>query len=337
MSWFEERWERRYQEMRWAQEMPPQSDPRPEPRPSPPPPPAREPRPPREPKAAARRTLRLKRERPGTRRPAAARKAEVVPQSVPNPRRSLPSELTGRLVDRWCTASVTAGWATPGYWWNEEVDAVVEAILDDGDHVTPCAELARRRARDGVSLAETLDDLGALFSAARLGSPPFQTLKAVSLAWTEASGQLSEAAGCVDPRSGLATTAHVRSRLFELYREAAWAGHNLGETHTLVFVELADRGEGGGDLWEDCLQMTDVAECMRAVFDAGQTIGLAGPGRAVAVVPRSTEVPRNVECLRRLLNDWHHFASGGPRPRIWVEPLPAASEAAGRLLNELPC
>jgi hypothetical protein len=315
MSWFEERWERRRLEMRWSQPEA-QDSARPRPRLEPPPP--------------------KRRERKGVRRPV-GRKAEIVPEPIPNPRRSLPAELTGRLVDRWCTASVNAGWATPGYWWNTHVDAVVDSLLDDGDHVRPCADLARRRARDGVSLAETLDDLAALFSAARLGPPPFATVRAVSLAWTEASTEQVDATGCFDPRSGLATTAHVRTRLFELYQEAAWAGHNLGETHTLVFVELADRPERGRDLWEDSLRMTDVAECMRAVFDAGQTIGLAGDARAVAVVPRSTEVPRNVECLRRLLNDWHHFASVGVPPRIWVEPLPPAREAAGRLLNELAC
>lgn len=313
MSWFHDRWERRLIEIRGYDDIAPSSQTLQVP------PRAKPERAPRRPKKSVGREL--------------VRRTEA-PDPIPSPRRST-SPLTGRLVDRWCAASVEAGWATPGYWWNAAVDDVVDALLDDDDHIGPCSQLARYRARDGVSLAETLNDLEALFTAARLGPPPFATVRAVSLAWADAVAEYQETRGCVDRRSGLATGAHVRARLAELYREAGWAGHSLSETHCLVVVELVEPEDC--DLWDDALRMTDVAECMLAVFDAGQTIGLAGKGRAVAVVARSSELPRNVECLRRLMADWHRFGSPGPCPRIWVESLPPVGENIGRLLNDLAC
>lgn len=312
MSWFHDRWERRLIEIRGYDDIAPASQTLQVP--------ARRSERRRAPKKSVGREL--------VRRPVPA-------EPIPAPRHGVPAQLAGRLVDRWCAASVEAGWATPGYWWNTSVDDVVDAVLDDGDHLSPFAELARWRAHDGVSLAETLNDLEALFTAARLGPPPFATVRAVSLAWAGAVAEYQESRGCIERRSGLATGAHVRARLAELYREATWAGHSLSETHCLVVVELAEVDDG--DLWNDALRMTDVAECMLAVFDAGQTIGLAGVGRAVAVVAKSSELPRNVECLRRLMNDWHRFGSPGPCPRIWVESLPSAGEAVGRLLNDLAC
>lgn len=266
--------------------------------------------------------------------PTAVPVAEIdaVGDLLPAPRSSAP-ELTSRLVDRWCAASLAAGWATPGRWWHPTVDAVVEAVVDDTDHVAACADLAARRAADGATLAETLDDLGALFDAARLGSPPFATVRAVALAWaTEARGRI-EAAGCIDPRHGLCTVAYLDARLAELYREAQRVGHSPAETHALVVVELA--GPDDGDPWDTSLRMSDVAQCLRTVFDGGQILGVAGPGRAVAVVSRACDLPRTVDNLRELLAEWRPPGVGSESPRIWVEGLPKARAEAGRLLGSL--
>lgn len=323
MSWFHDRWERRFLEIRGFDDIAPAAQA--------PQPPARTK--PEKPRRGSRKTASKELTR---RNDHVAARGELAGHAdtdpIPSPRTST-TPLTGRLVDRWCAASVQAGWPAAGLWWNTAVDQVVDAILDDDDHLTPCAELGRWRAQDGISLAATLNDLEALFFAARLGRPPYATVRAVSLAWADAIAEYQEARGCLDRRTGLATSAHVRARLAELYREAAWAGHSLAETHCLVVVELVQ--PDNGDLWDDALRMTDVTECMLAVFDAGQTIGLAGTGRAVAIVARSSELPRNVECLRRLLNDWHRFGSTGPSPRVWVETLPPVGENVGRLLNDL--
>jgi GGDEF domain-containing protein len=249
--------------------------------------------------------------------------------NLPGPR----GALGGRLVERWCEASLEAGWSAPGHWWNPAVDAVAEALLDDEDPTGPCAQLARHRAVDGVSLEETIGDLAALWSVARLGSPTFAATRAASLAWVEAAQHRIEAVGCIDSRTGLGTTSHVEARLSELYAEGRRHGYSPAETHALVVVELDAVAETGNP-WDLALRLSHVAECLRTVFDAGQVIGMAGPGRAVAVVPRATDLPRTAEALRRMLNEWRRTGTGAG-PMVWVESLPVERPAAQRLLHSL--
>jgi len=252
---------------------------------------------------------------------------------VPVPRRP-PGALSARLIDRWCAGSLAAGWATPGGWWTPAIDDVVQAVLDDGDHRSACAELARQRALRGCSLAETIDDIGALFAAARLGTPPYEIIRAVALAWAEAAQSSIEAAGCVNPSTGLGTAAHVEARLGEMYAEGRKYGFSPSETHSLVVVELSAVGEIG-DPWDDALRISDVAECLRTVFDSGQTMGLTAPGRVVVIVPRAADLPRTIDGVRRMLHEWRRVGVGSPGALIWVETLPAGQVAAGRLLSTL--
>ncbi|HZE67752.1 MAG TPA: hypothetical protein VE081_14040 [Sporichthyaceae bacterium] len=250
---------------------------------------------------------------------------------MPAPRRATP--LTTRLVDRWCDVSLEAGWAVPGAWWTPATQTVVEALLDDDLHLEAYAELAGHRAAAGVTLAETLDDLSALFVAARLGTPPYPITRAVSVAWVEAHRRTVEAVGCIDPRHGLGTVAHVEARLGELYQEGTRHGFSPSETHTLVVVQLHEVAESN-DPWTHALRLSDVAQCLRTVFDAGQVMGLAGTDRVVVVAPRAANLPRSVEALRRLLNDWRPMAPAA-QPGIWIEALPLTRTSAGRLLASL--
>lgn len=241
------------------------------------------------------------------------------------------SALTARLVDRWCTESLAGGWKTPGAWWNPAVDALAETLLDDEDHLEAAADLARRRGREGVTLEETLDDVAALFRAARLGSPPFATVRAVSVHWLSSAQGRIEAAGCVDPRYGLGTAAHLEARLAELYREAGRHGFSPAETHSLVVIELPAVSETP---WDDALRMSDVASCLRAVFDAGQPMGMASARRAVVVAPRAVTMPQVVESLRRMLQATKAVGAAA-EPAIWIQALPQERSDAGRLLGAL--
>jgi hypothetical protein len=273
------------------------------------------------------------RRRTGQANSRAAVRAVAAPDHLPTPRRPT-SGIAARLIDRWCLASLEAGWAVPGAWWTASIEPLVEALLDDEDHVPACIELARERALAGCSLAETIDDLGALFTAARLGTPPFATVRAVSVGWAQAAQHRIEAAGCTHPRSGLGTAAHVETRLREMYAEGRRHGFSPSETHALVVVELPALAEVA-DPWDDSLRVSDVAECLRTVFDAGQVMGFAGPGRVVVIVPRAADLPRTIEGLRRLLQDWRRAGIDRPGPLIWIEPLPVSDVGAGRLLSTL--
>jgi hypothetical protein len=251
-------------------------------------------------------------------------------EALPAPRSATP--LTTRLVDRWCDVSLQTGWAVPGAWWTPATQTVVEALLDDDTHVEAYAELARHRAAAGVTLAETLDDLAALFAAARMGSPPYVIARAVAVAWVEAH-ELTVESSCLDARHGLGSVAHVEARLSELYLEGARHGFSPAETHSLVVVQLHQIGDGD-DPWTDALRLSDVAQCLRTVFNAGQVMGLAGTDRVVVVTPRAADLPRSVEALRRMLNEWRPMPPAR-QPGIWIEQLPTTRTSAGRLLSSL--
>jgi hypothetical protein len=252
-------------------------------------------------------------------------------EKLPAPRDATP--LTTRIVDRWCDVSLQSGWALPGAWWTPATQTVVEALLDDDTHPEAYAELARHRAAAGVTLIETLDDLAALFVAARMGTPPYAVTRAVSVAWVAAHQRTVEAIGCIDARHGLGTVAHVEARLGELYLEGARHGYSPAETHSLVVVQLHEIGDGD-DPWTDALRLSDVAQCLRTVFDAGQIMGLAGQDRVVVVTPRAADLPRSVEALRRMLHEWRPLAPAA-QPGIWIEHLPTTRTSAGRLLSSL--
>jgi len=204
-------------------------------------------------------------------------------------------------------------------------------LLDDEDHLPACADLARRRGSEGVALTETLDDIAALFRAARLGDPSYAAVRTVSLNWLDAAQGRIDAAGCVDPRYGLGTAAHLDARLAELYQEGHRHGFSPAETHSLVVVELPEVAETP---WDDALRMSEVANCLRAVFDGGQTIGMATPRRAVVVAPRATDLPRAAEVLRRRLHRTRAVAPTA-EPAIWIEALPIERADAGQLLATL--
>ena len=62
----------------------------------------------------------------------------------------------------WRAASRDRGWSYPDDWWTPAVDAVTEAVVSDGDIAERCSRLGRARARAGVGMQETLDDVLAM-------------------------------------------------------------------------------------------------------------------------------------------------------------------------------
>ncbi|MGQ0466052.1 MAG: hypothetical protein ACT4QG_12095 [Sporichthyaceae bacterium] len=193
------------------------------------------------------------------------------------------------------------------------------------------AELARRRGREGVTLEETLDDVAALFRAARLGDPPYATVRTVSVNWLASAWDRIDAAGCVDPRYGLGTAAHLDARLAELYREGARHGFSPSETHSLVVVELPAVAETP---WDDALRMSDVADCLRRVFDGGQAIGMITARRAVVLTWKGMGLSPAVEALRKQLHD-SRAVTAAAEPAIWIKSLPQEPTEAGHLLAAL--
>jgi len=131
-------------------------------------------------------------------------------------------------------------------------------------------------------------------------------------------------ATCEDPLTGLATLPYLRTRLGEVYREARHAGRCVADTHRLLLAELRHRL----DPWDRLSALLLVSNDLRAAFPGGETLSLAGSGRAIALVHAVPELPFRVTGLRRSLTTAH-----GTRLRL-LRP-PARLEDALRLLDGL--
>jgi len=180
----------------------------------------------------------------------------------------------GGLSDAWRLRSLATGWLTADDWHSAAVDAVLAAALGQSSHggrpspgdavlaavedeslTAACAGLGRSRAKAGVGIAETIDDLAALFAvlgdpagpagqarpagpAGPAGEPPLRLVCAIAEGWAEENLAQLAAGGCEDPLSGLATLPYLRTRLAEVYREAEQGGTSPADTHRLLVVRL---------------------------------------------------------------------------------------------------
>jgi GGDEF domain-containing protein len=220
-------------------------------------------------------------------------------------------------------------------------EAVAEALVAGRDPVGACTVVGRDVARDGAALGEALSALRSTYQLVLGGAPTFEATEALSVAWSEATLEYLHDLSCEDPLTGLASLAHVRSRLGEIYREAELTDAVVPRTHALVIVELlfprAVAAEPGHHFTR-AMRLVQVSEALRAVFSGGQTLGRLGLDRAVAVVPRTTDLGVSVALVRDFLTgmDVGDGADlGDTDVRVWIEGLPRYADSATRLLDDL--
>jgi hypothetical protein len=195
--------------------------------------------------------------------------------------------------------------------------AVGEAQAAGTSTLAPCREAGRRLADDGVALDEALEALH-LTSVLVVGrDPDYAEIVALSVAWSDTTLGYFHRLSCSDPMTGLATQAHLRSRLTELYR-----GHDVRRTHALVVVGSAAEGA-----LSPALEQARLGDVTRTVFDGGETVAGVGRVLVVALVERDDQLARRAALLRTLLER--------STARTWVEGLPGSDLAAGALLDEL--
>jgi GGDEF domain-containing protein len=213
-----------------------------------------------------------------------------------------------------------------------EFEAVGEALASGSGAADACAVLGHRLAVDGISLDEALSGLETAFRMV-LGTPPtFSDTRALTVAWSESVLGYLHRLSCEDPVTGLATMAHLQSRLAELYRAEASHGP-VSDSHALVVVDVgppaAGDGVGAGVLTED-LGVARAAEAIRTAFAGQETIGRLTRHRLTVLAPRDVRLGQRVSLLRRLLTHTEATAA-----RVWIEGLPRTPEAAAATLAEL--
>ena len=137
---------------------------------------------------------------PGRSRPwgSSRLRARTAPPAHPGARAELSADLVAGLPQRF--------------------EAVGEALASGMGSVDACAVAGRELALDGVALDEALDGLLATSSLVRGTEPDFGDVRALSEAWSESTLEYLHRLTCEDPVTGLASLAHLQSRVSELYR-----------------------------------------------------------------------------------------------------------------------
>lgn len=210
-------------------------------------------------------------------------------------------------------------------------EAVGEDLASGSGAVVACEILGGDLARDGLSLAEALDALDATSRLVVGGPPAHDVTRALAVAWSEAMLAFVSDVSCDDPLTGLASLAHLRSRITDVYRAGRRSSTPARESHALVVVAApTDPGPPGGrdDVLSRAMLVARLGDTARTVFPGSETIGHVAPGRVVVLADRDERIGRRVGLLRRMLGE-------GPPARVWIEGLPDSDEAAGRLLDEL--
>lgn len=213
-------------------------------------------------------------------------------------------------------------------------EALAEALVADADVTGPCAVVGRDIAQDGTPLAEALESLRTTYEMVLEGVPTFEATQALSVAWSDATLEYLHDLSCEDPLTGLASLAHIRTRLSEIYRDSELSDVDVSSSHALVIVELSfgEPTAGPGHHFTRAMRLVQVAEALRGVYCGGQTLGRLGRDRAVAVVPRSADLGLSVAMLREFLAD---LDLGRTDLRVWIEGLPTSAFSATLLLDDL--
>jgi hypothetical protein len=211
-------------------------------------------------------------------------------------------------------------------------EAVGEALASGMGSVDACAVAGRELALDGVPLDEALDGLLATSSLVRGGEPDFGDARALAEAWSESTLEYLHRLTCEDPVTGLASLAHLQSRVSELYRGQLRGRPGPWDSHALVVVEVAHRRQHSPihtEPFTSDLRTARYADTARAVFAGPDTLGRLGRHRIAVLTDRDDRLALRVTLLRRMLSRLEGEA------RVWIEGLPAASVGATALLGEL--
>lgn len=209
-------------------------------------------------------------------------------------------------------------------------EALGEALAADRDVEAACSVAGRELARDGVDMAGALDMLRTTYQEVLHREPDFGATHAMCLAWSEETLAYLHQLSCEDPLTGLATMAHLRARISEIYRGEELAGLHPGSTHALVVVELPRRL--GDDQFARALAQVRTVETVRLVFPGSESIGELNRTRIAVIANRDDVLGRKVKALRTLLDETE--VDHAP-VRVWIEGLPPGDTAAGAVLDEL--
>ena len=174
-------------------------------------------------------------------------------------------------------------------------------------------DVGRRLAGDGAGVGEALRTLRAE-GQVRGREPRAEEVEALVEGWADTTLGHLHRLTCEDPLTGLATMAHLRTRVAEQRR----TGLDLVQSQALVVVSPSgaegDRSTHGS--LGAALLCAALAARARVVFGGGETVAHTHTGRVVVLAGRHRRLEGLVGLLRRLLEEDGHDVS------VRVHPLP---------------
>lgn len=208
-------------------------------------------------------------------------------------------------------------------------EAVGEALASGSGSSGACEVAGRALAEDGISLDEVLTGLRTTSLAATGREPSYDDTRAIAVAWSEATLAYLHQMSCEDPLTGLASLAHVRCRLTELYRAQFRTVPSVQHSHALVVADIPQDRPDEVDQFTRAMRLIRLGESARTVFAGTETIAGAGPHRVLVLAQRDEHLGRRAALLRTLLG------TADFPTRVWIEGLPATDDSAALLLDEL--
>ncbi|MEV7603867.1 hypothetical protein AB0N65_00315 [Paenarthrobacter sp. NPDC089322] len=160
------------------------------------------------------------------------------------------------MLRRWQTTSYQQGWRFRADWFLPEVRTVVTSFASRSTVPAPTARsLGAARARNGVSISETMTDFRSLFMAAEQ-SLDIDALQSLAEGWAEVA-ETAPPISCTDVYTGLATKAHFVRRIHEL----SAAGPEGSRPHALAVITLPESLESRRHGWTLLARLGETVQC----------------------------------------------------------------------------
>ncbi|HSS68627.1 MAG TPA: hypothetical protein VLK34_08740 [Nocardioidaceae bacterium] len=207
--------------------------------------------------------------------------------------------------------------------------------LEDGEPLLGVVEeIGRSASAEGVALDDVLANVAVTYQVSGdiVDEPPFEVVRAVAGAWADSSLRFLHSVSCEDPLTGLASLAHMRTRMSEVYRETDRLGIVPTSSHALLVVQL-HWPDTATTTFDRLLRLIDVAELLRSVYTGDEVVGQLTASRTAVLVRRDSTIGQSVSSLLGLLQEWEERT--GVVTRLWIEGLPATQLAGEAMLDEL--
>ena len=220
----------------------------------------------------------------------------------------------------WRRRSKEEGRQGPENWWTPMVDALCEAHVAGNDLTAPCADLGEARARAGVGIGPTLSDLDAFTRSLGWERTPPSLIRSLAEGW-ERGGR--DRADCLDPLTGLADRAYLRTRMGELYRGVE-NGVPAAFAHRLVVIAM----DPSLDPWRRTARAIVLGHELRRFFTNGESVCLVNRSRIAVLTLDGPFLAASLDELREK-TCWGHGAA------VWSISLPGDHQKALSLIEAL--